>query len=151
MHRFIAVLLEGMGARSAQVPVNHRPRMRGKSKYGLMRTFKVLLDLITVWFMRGLQTKPIYLFGGAGMVLMSGALALSAYVLFEKLFRGIFVHRNPLFILAMVMAIMAVQFLGMGLLAEMIVRTYFESQSKSPYLISMTRGFPTDETQIFTR
>src|SRR5690348_15820304 len=69
MHRFIAVLLEGMGARSAQVSVNHRRRTSGKSKYGIMRTFKVLLDLVTVWFMRGLQTKPIYFFGGMGMVL----------------------------------------------------------------------------------
>jgi glycosyltransferase involved in cell wall biosynthesis len=141
MHRFIAVLLEGMGAKSAQVPVNHRSRTSGKSKYGLMRTLKVLLDLITVWFLRGLQTKPIYLFGGIGMLLMAGAATLSGFVLYQKLFEGIWVHRNPVFILSMVMAIMAVQFLGMGLIAEMIVRTYFESQSKLPYLISTTTGF----------
>ena len=141
MHRFIAVLIEGMGARTAQIPVNHRPRTRGRSKYGITRTFKVLLDLLTVWFLRGLQTKPIYLFGGVGMLLMGSAMALSGYVLFEKLFRGVFVHRNPLFTLSMVMAIMAIQFLGMGLIAEMIVRTYFESQHKAHYLIANSAGF----------
>jgi glycosyltransferase involved in cell wall biosynthesis len=145
MHRFIAVLVEGMGARTAQIDVNHRARTCGESKYGIARTFKVLLDLITVWFMRGFQTKPIYVFGGMGLVLMAGASGLSAFVLYQKFFDGVWVHRNPVFILSMVMAIMAVQFLGMGLIAEMTVRTYFESQDKSPYLISTTKGFDRDE------
>ena len=141
MHRFIAVLIEGMGATTTQVDVNHRPRTRGKSKYGIARTFKVMLDLVTVWFMRGFQTKPIYVFGGMGMLLMTVAISLSGFVLYQKWFEGVWVHRNPVFILSMVTAIMAVQFLGMGLIAEMMVRTYFESQGKSPYLISLTKGF----------
>src|SRR5439155_1242268 len=69
MHRFIGVLVEGVGARTAEMSVNHRPRRAGKSKYGITRTFKVLLDLLTVWFMRGYQTKPIYIFGGMGLLL----------------------------------------------------------------------------------
>ncbi|CAN5357540.1 glycosyltransferase family 2 protein [soil metagenome] len=145
MHRFISVLIEGMGATTTQVDVNHRPRLHGTSKYGLARTFKVMLDLVTVWFMRGFQTKPIYVFGGMGMLLMTIAVSLSGFVLYQKWFEGIWVHRNPIFILSMVTSIMAVQFLGMGLIAEMMVRTYFESQGKSPYLISLTKGFRQEE------
>jgi glycosyltransferase involved in cell wall biosynthesis len=144
MHRFIAVLVESMGARTGQVTVSHRPRASGKSNYGLSRTIKVLLDLLTVWFMRGYHTKPIYVFGGIGALLFLGASVLSGYVLYEKLWlpEHVFVHRNPLFILSMVMAIVAVQFMGLGLLAEIIVRTYFESQQKPSYLIRSTTHEP---------
>jgi glycosyltransferase involved in cell wall biosynthesis len=141
MHRFISVLVEGLGARTVEVPVHHRPRASGQSKYGLTRTFKVLLDLLTVWFMRGYQTKPIYVFGGTGMALGFAGALLSVAVLWDKFFRGVYVHRNPLFIVSMMFSIMAVQFLVLGLLAEIMVRTYFESQHKPPYLISARIGF----------
>lgn len=133
MHRFIGVLVEGTGARTVEVDVNHRPRTAGKSKYGLDRTVKVLLDLCTVWFMRGYQTKPIYLFGGAGILLGAMSVALAGYVLYEKLAWDIFVHRNPLFILAVIMAVIGVQFIVLGLLAEILVRTYFESSRRPSY------------------
>ncbi len=141
MHRFIGVLVEGVGARTGEMIVNHRPRRAGRSKYGLSRTFKVLLDLLTVWFMRGYQTKPIYVFGGIGMMLASASALLSGFVLWEKLWRGVWVHRNPLFILSVGMFIIAIQFLVLGLLAEIMVRTYFESRQKSSYLISERIGF----------
>lgn len=141
MHRFLAVLIEGNGARVGQLDVNHRPRTRGASKYGLGRTFKVLLDLLNVWFMRGFHTSPIYVFGGASILQLFTAGILAAYVLYDKFAHGVFVHRNPLFILSMVMSLMAVQFLGMGLMAEVMVRTYFESRDKPAYNIASTAGF----------
>jgi glycosyltransferase involved in cell wall biosynthesis len=141
MHRFIAVLAEGMGAKSAQAEVNHRPRTSGRSKYGLARTFKVILDLMTVWFMRGFQTKPIYVFGSVSLLLGIASVIMSAFVLYQKLINHIFVHLQPLFVVSMMFAVMSVQFLGMGLIAELIVRIYFESRGKPPYIISKTSGF----------
>ncbi len=141
MHRFIGVLVESMGARTTEMSVHHRPRSRGQSKYGIMRTFKVILDLLTVWFMQGYQTKPIYLFGGCGLLLGFLSCILSVFVLFQKFFRGVWVHRNPLFILSMIFGVMAVQFLCLGLLAEILVRTYFESQHKTSYLIGERLGW----------
>ena len=135
MHRFLAVLVEGAGARVGQIDVNHRPRTAGVSKYGLSRTFKVLLDLVTVWFMRGFQTSPIYAFGTISAAMFVGSVFLSAYTLLDKFAYGVFVHRNPLFILSMVMAIMSVQFLAMGLIAELMIRTYFESRGRPAYCV----------------
>jgi hypothetical protein len=141
MHRFIGVLVEGLGARSADVPVRHRARPAGRSKYGLTRTFKVVLDLVTVWFMRGYQTKPIYVFGGIGMAAGAASVLLSAVVLYQKFAHGVWVHRNPLFVMSMMLSMIAVQFLLLGLLAEIMVRTYFESQGKTTYLIGDSLGF----------
>lgn len=135
MHRFIGVLIESMGARTEEMEVHHRPRTSGRSKYGLERTVKVCLDLITVWFMRGYQTKPIYVFGGTGLILGAISFLLAAYVLYEKLAQGTYVHRNPLFILAVIVAVIGVQFLALGLLAEIMVRTYFESQGHPCYRV----------------
>jgi glycosyltransferase involved in cell wall biosynthesis len=135
MHRFISVLVESSGARVAELEVNHRPRLLGSSKYGLNRTFKVLLDLTTVWFMRGFQTKPIYPFGGAGLGLLAASFAAAALTLYEKLHEGVYVHRNPVFIIAVMFAVIGIQFLGMGLIAELVIRTYFESQRKPAYTI----------------
>jgi glycosyltransferase involved in cell wall biosynthesis len=142
MHRFISVLADGLGARVGEVVVNHRARRAGESKYGLMRTFKVLLDLTTIWFMRRYQTKPIYLFGGLGVVLFAGAFVISAVVLYEKWSEGVWVHRNPLFLIGITCALMGMQSIGTGILAELIVRTYFESQNKTAYSIASRAGFP---------
>jgi glycosyltransferase involved in cell wall biosynthesis len=135
MHRFIGVLVEGMGARLVEVDVNHRPRRAGKSKYGIGRAYKVILDLLTVWFMRGYETKPIYIFGGAGLVLGALSASLAGYVLYQKLALDVYVHRNPLFILAVMLAVIGVQFLVLGLLAEILVRTYFESRQRPSYRV----------------
>jgi len=144
MHRFISVLADGQGARVGEVVVNHRARRAGHSKYGLMRTFKVLLDLTTIWFMRRYQTKPIYLFGGLGVLMFLGAFAISGVVLYEKFVDGVWVHRNPLFLIGITCALMGMQSIGTGILAELIVRTYFESQGKTAYSIASRAGFPPD-------
>ena len=141
MHRFIGPIVEGMGARVAEIPVNHRPRVAGQSKYGLMRTFKVLLDLLTVWFMNSFQTKPIYVFGGAAGGLLAASAALVAYVGYQKLALAVWVHKNPLFLIAIVFALMGVQLLGMGLLAELQIRTYFESRERKAYSVRKSIGF----------
>ncbi len=142
MHRFIAVLADGMGARVGEVVVNHRPRVAGHSKYGLLRTFKVMLDMTTIWFMRRYQTKPIYVFGGLGVLMVLVGFGLSAFVLYEKIGEGTWVHRNPLFLIAVTCFLMGVQSIGTGILAELIVRAHFESQEKTAYAIAARAGFP---------
>jgi glycosyltransferase involved in cell wall biosynthesis len=141
MHRFISVLAEGIGARVGEVVVNHRPRVAGHTKYGLARTVKVLLDLTTVWFMRRYQTKPIYVFGGLGVLMLLGATGISGVVLYQKIVDATWVHRNPLFIIAITLFLMGMQSIGTGILAELLVRTYFESQAKTPYSIASRAGF----------
>ncbi len=141
MHRFLIVLAEFQGARVAELEVNHRARAAGESKYGLSRTLKVLLDLLTVWFLRKFQTKPLYAFGAVGLAMLFGAFASSAAVLYEKFAQGVWVHRNPLFLISMMLALIGVQFLALGLLAEILVRTYFESQQKAAYPVSEMLGF----------
>ncbi|MDB4933646.1 MAG: hypothetical protein JWP87_618 [Labilithrix sp.] len=141
MHRFISVIAASQGAKIGEVVVNHRPRTAGVSKYGLRRTTKVLLDLMTVSFLRGYQTKPIYVFGTLAMIMFAAGTLIAGYVLFEKLDEGIWVHRNPLFMISIMLFLMAFQFLGTGILAEVIVRTYFESQDKTAYTIASRAGF----------
>jgi glycosyltransferase involved in cell wall biosynthesis len=142
MHRFLVPLAESQGARVSELEVSHRARVAGVSKYGLSRTVKVLLDLLTVWFMRRYATKPIYVFGGAGVAMMGLSVVLSAVVLYEKLAMGAWVHRNPLFLVALISGLIGVQSLGLGLLAELVVRTYFESQGRAPYPIARRINFP---------
>jgi glycosyltransferase involved in cell wall biosynthesis len=141
MHRFISVLADNMGARIAEVPVGHRARRAGVSKYGLRRSVKVVLDLLTVLFLRRYQTKPIYVFGGVGLLMMLVASGISAFVLWEKWHDGVWVHRNPLFIIAVLAALIGVQLLATGLVAELITRTYFESQGKRAYSVAGRAGF----------
>lgn len=147
MHRFIAPLAEAMGARITEMVVNHRPRRAGTSKYGLSRTIKVLLDLMTVWFMRGFQTKPIYVFGGGGLLLLGLGFVTTLVVLWQKIAEAAWVHRNPLFLIAIMFTMTGVQFLGIGLIAEIMVRTYFESQHKVAYSISERIGFDAPRAQ----
>src|SRR5262249_54876306 len=123
-------------ARTTEYVVNHRPRAAGRSKYGLSRALKVSFDLFTVWYMRGYQTKPIYVFGAIATLLFTFSVGSSAYVLYEKYALRTWVHRNPLFILSMIAALMTVQFLFMGLLSETMMRTYFESQGRAPYSLA---------------
>lgn len=145
MHRFLAVLAHSIGARIAEVEVNHRPRRAGQSKYGMRRTIKVLLDLLTVMFMRRYQTKPIYVFGGIGVLMLFAGACAAGYVLWEKLSEGIWVHRNPLFILAVMFTLVGVQLLGTGLVAELVIRTYYESQGKRAYFIASRSGFESSD------
>jgi hypothetical protein len=145
MHRFIAVLADGTGARIGEMEVNHRARHAGVSKYGIARTFKVLLDLLTVWFMRTFQTKPIYVFGGTGALMLISGVLLAAFVLWEKLARGEWVHRNPLFMIVILLMLAGMQLLSVGLLAEIIIRIYFEARDKAAYIVSERIGFPPEK------
>jgi glycosyltransferase involved in cell wall biosynthesis len=141
MHRFISVLADSIGARIAEVEVNHRARRAGTSKYGLKRTVKVMLDLLTVVFMRRYQAKPIYVFGGLGIGMMFISAVGAGVVLWEKLEEGVWVHRNPLFILAVMAALVGVQLLATGIVAELVIRTYYESQGKRAYSVKGRAGF----------
>ena len=136
MHRFIPVYASMVGARITELTVNHRPRAWGKSKYSLSRTSRVLLDLITVKLLGSYSTKPIYFFGFAAFGLWALALLCAAIVIVQKLLPPHpFAHNNPLLLLAVFLGIVGVQFLLMGLLAELSIRTYHESQAKATYVV----------------
>ncbi len=135
MHRFIPALASWSGARIAEMPVNHRPRTTGKTKYGLGRTLKVVLDLITVKFLGSFSTKPIYIFGGLGLASGIGAIASGWIVVYQKIAHNFAMNRNPLLVLTALLITATIQFILMGLLAELMVRTYHESQNRPTYVI----------------
>ncbi|HET9786151.1 MAG TPA: glycosyltransferase family 2 protein [Pyrinomonadaceae bacterium] len=141
MHRFIPIYASWAGARVSEIPVEHHPRTMGKSKYGLSRTLKVVFDLMTIKFMASYQTKPIYVFGSFGMLAFFVSVVAGLYAVFLKLFHKADFVQTPLPILAIVMFAVGIQFLLMGLLAEMLVRTYHESQEKSIYAVREKIGF----------
>ena len=125
-----------VGARITELPVHHRPRSYGRSKYSLSRTSRVMLDLITVKLLGSYSTKPMYFFGFAAFGLWALALVLAAIVILQKVVPPyVYAHDNPLLLLAVVLVIVGVQFILMGLLAELSIRTYHESQSKAPYVV----------------
>jgi glycosyltransferase involved in cell wall biosynthesis len=145
MHRFIPVYAKWSGARITEQVVRHHARKEGKSKYGLARTLKVLLDLTTVKFLGDYSTKPLYLFGLWGMLSILGGIAAGAVTVIEKLMNPtLYAHRNPLLLLAVMLFVVGVQLIGMGLLAELLVRTYHESQQKPVYLIAEEVNAPAD-------
>ncbi|MFH2006918.1 MAG: glycosyltransferase family 2 protein [bacterium] len=136
MHRFIPLHAKWTGARVAEVEVSHHPRRQGRSKYGLGRTFKVLLDLITVKFLGDFSTKPLYFFGGVGSVLCLGGVASAIVTLVQKYSSGAWVHRNPLLLVAVFLFIIGLLLISMGLLGELLVRVYHESQGKPIYILA---------------
>jgi len=137
MHRFIPALASWSGASIAECVVNHRPRTAGVAKYGLGRTFKVVLDLITVKFLGGFSTKPIYVFGGLGGVCGLCAFLCAAIAIYLKFFSDMHLgfNRNPLFFVSILLFTTTIQFILMGLLAELLVRTYHESQDRPTYVL----------------
>ncbi|MDO8750293.1 MAG: glycosyltransferase family 2 protein [Dehalococcoidia bacterium] len=135
MHRLIPAYAAWMGASITEIEVTHHPRLHGRSKYGLSRTIKVMLDLITVKFLSSFATKPIYVFGMAGLLMLAAGALVGAIVLAQKFFADVFVHRNPLLLLAVFLFILGVQLIMMGLLAEINIRTYYESQNKPIYSV----------------
>ena len=137
MHRFIPVLASWSGANICEMVVNHRPRTAGVAKYGLGRTWKVMLDLITVKFLGSFSTKPIYIFGGLGLASALGAVLMGLIMFYQKFLAAqeLPMNRNPLLILMAVLIMSTVQFILMGLLAELLVRTYHESQNRPTYVI----------------
>ena len=135
MHRFIPVYAAAQGARVAELPVKHYARKHGHSKYGLDRTVKVLLDLFVVKFLTKYRTKPIYLFGQAGIGLLLLAFLAGLWALYLKFFEGTSFIQTPLPLLVSLCTIAGLMCLLMGLLAELIMRVYYESQSKADYRV----------------
>ena len=135
MHRFVPALASQIGARVAELPVNHRHRLHGVSKYGISRTLRVILDLMTVKFLMSYSTKPIQLFGRWGVYTILAGLGSGAMTIYMKLFDHLSMNRNPLLILTGFLLFMGVQFIVMGLLGELNARTYFESQGKPIYVV----------------
>jgi glycosyltransferase involved in cell wall biosynthesis len=138
MHRFIPVYASSVGARIVEVPVHHHARMYGKAKYGLERTFKVVLDLFTVIFLSRYASKPIYLFGGAGAGLIALSLIAMIYLVIRRFTLNISVLGSPIFQMSTMIAILGFQSILMGLIAELLARTYHESQGKKTYTIRKT-------------
>jgi glycosyltransferase involved in cell wall biosynthesis len=137
MHRFVPVLAQQYGARLAQIPVRHHPRRAGKTKYNLSRTFRVVLDLITVKFLHSYLTRPMHIMGLGGLLSMGlGVLSLLATVWMKYcLTPPVFMTGNPLLMLSVALGLVGVQLISMGLLGEVLTRTYFESQGKPAYAV----------------
>jgi dolichol-phosphate mannosyltransferase len=144
MHRFIPIYASWAGASVTEIPVKHHARTMGKSKYGLSRTLKVVFDLMTIKFMASYHTKPIYVFGMFGMLAFAISFLGGLYAVFLKIIHKADFVQTPLPILTIVMFAVGVQFLLMGLLAEMLVRTYHESQAKAIYAVRERLGFDKD-------
>ena len=135
LHRFVPALASGYGVRVAEVPVNHRAREFGQSKYGITRTFRVLLDLMTVNFLLGYGTRPIHVFGGIGLFSFGLGILAGIYLTLVKFIGGQDIGSRPLLLLTMLLIMVGVQMLAMGLLGEMVMRTYYESQNKPIYIV----------------
>ncbi len=135
MHRFIPVLAYAVGARIDEMVVNHRPRIHGKSKYGLWRTAKVVLDLMTVTFLTRFNTRPMYIFGGFGFIFGGLGILSLIWMILHTLITGNRLISTPLPIFTAVFIVAGVQFILLGLIIEMLMRTYYESQHKGPYAI----------------
>lgn len=140
MHRFIPAVASWYGVRVAEIPVKHHPRFKGRSKYGISRTFKVLLDLVTVKFLQSFSTKPIQFFGSMGLLSSFLGFLILLYLAALKLLKGISIGGRPLLILGVLLVVVGVQFIGMGLLGEMLVRVYHESQRKPIYVLKKIIG-----------
>jgi glycosyltransferase involved in cell wall biosynthesis len=141
MHRFIPIYASWAGARVTEIPVDHHARTMGKSKYGISRTVKVVFDLITIKFMASYQTKPLYVFGAFGLIAFFISMLAAVWAFALKIFYETSFILTPLPIITVVMLAISVQFVLMGLLAELLVRTYHESQDKAIYAVREKIGF----------
>ncbi len=138
MHRFIPIYVSWQGGKVTEIPVRHHPRIHGESNYGLGRIFKVVLDLIVIQFLAKYNTKPIYVFGAFGLFNIGIALLTFCYAVYLKLFLDVSFISTPLLLLVSLTFIMGTLCILMGLLAEMLVRIYYETQNKPSYLIKNT-------------
>lgn len=138
MHRFIPAFSALEGASVTEIPVTHHPRVAGKSNYGLSRTIKVFLDLLVVKFLADYAKRPIHIFGSLGLILCFSGVVSGGWMLYEKFKDHLSIHHNPLSLLGILLFLLGIQFIMMGLLAELIIRTYHESQGKKTYNIART-------------
>lgn len=140
MHRFIPAIASGMGSKIAEVKVNHRPRRYGTSKYGISRTIRVILDLMTVKFLLSYATRPIQVFGLLGVISGSLGVGIAGIMTIQRQFFGVSLANRPLLLLAVLLIFMGMQFISMGLLGELQARTYFETQNKPIYTVRKVLG-----------
>ncbi|MEH2067967.1 MAG: glycosyltransferase family 2 protein [Nostoc sp.] len=135
LHRFLPTLAYIEGARITEIPVRHHPRRFGRSKYGIWRTFRVLMDLLTILFMKRFLTRPMHVFGLLGLISMVSGTLIGIYLTFIKLALGEMIGNRPLLILAVLLLVTGVQLFCFGLLAELLMRTYHESQGRPIYRV----------------
>jgi dolichol-phosphate mannosyltransferase len=140
MHRFIPIYVTWAGARMVEVPVNHRARTKGTSKYGLSRTFRVVLDLTTTVFLRDFYTNPLYFFGYYGFASIGLGGLCAATAVWMKYSMGTWIHKNPLALMSAMFVLLGFNSFFFGLLAEILIRMNFEIQKKAPYRVRQTRG-----------
>ena len=143
LHRFLPVLANIEGAKIKEIKVNHRSRKYGHSKYGIDRTFRVLMDLLTVWFMNKFLTRPMYVFGFIGIISIISSFIISSYLIVLKFF-GENIGNRPLLIFALILGIAGVQLFSFGLLGELLMRTYHESQNRPIYRVREIKSMKTN-------
>jgi glycosyltransferase involved in cell wall biosynthesis len=146
LHRFIPAMAADLGARVVEMPVRHRARSAGRSKYGIGRTVRVVLDLLTIKFLSGFSTRPLHVFGVVGLVLALVGFGLIAELGYERIVLGIRLGGRPIVLLAILLGIVGVQFVSIGLVGEMVMRTYHESQAKPIFRVREVR-----EARVGTR
>ncbi len=140
MHRFIPALVDDLGGSVVELPVNHRPRVAGVSKYGISRIVRVLLDLMTVKFLSIYATRPIHVFGVAGLLATAAGTLIIGWLGFERVVLDIPIGGRPIVLLGILLMVMGLQFVTMGLLGELLIRTYHESQNKPVYRVDRVLG-----------
>lgn len=143
-HRFISLMAHLNGAKIGEIPVRHHPRVHGVSKYGMNRTFKVINDLLLVLFNQKYLSKPIYLFGNIGLIAFTLGMLINAYLLIVKLM-GNQIGGRPLLILGVLLVFIGIQFFTTGIIIDMLMKTYYESQSKRPFNIRKITEFGNGE------
>lgn len=141
MHRFLPALAKRFGAKITEMPVKHHPRLYGKSKYGIDRTIRVILDIFLVKFLNEYITRPLYVFGGIGFILFFSGTLFGLYLTILKLFFGQDIGHRPLLILSVLLILSGIQLISTGIIAELIIRTYYESKNEKPYIIEETINF----------
>jgi len=138
LHRFIPALASIYGARITEIPVTHHPRLAGKSKYNISRTYRVLMDLLTVTFLKFFSDRPLHIFGLSGIILLLTGLSIDGYLALQKIFWGASLANRPLLLLGTLLILAGLQMFGIGILSEIQIRTYYESQGKRIYSIRET-------------
>ncbi len=141
MHRFLPALARRFGAKVTEIPVRHHPRLYGRSKYGIGRTVRVILDIFLVKFLNEYITKPLYVFGGMGFLLLTAGILIELYLTLLKIFTGADIGGRPLLLLGVLLILAGIQLLSTGIIAELIVRTYYESRGEKPYVIEEKLNF----------
>jgi len=141
MHRFLPAVAKSFGVKVAEIVVNHRPRIYGRSKYGIWRTIRVILDILLVKFLNDYMNKPLYVFGSIGLGLSSLGFLILLYLSLEKIIKGVSIGGRPLLILGVLLFLTGIQFISTGILAELIIRTYYESRNDKPFKVEKLINF----------